>query len=136
MLPDHRGPFFQHVHAKLVQNDYRDTDNTLIAPWERGVKLVEGTVILVSVSLVNYVIPYAQSKDGKCGRKVYHLLVNRLKVLDRGNGPAFAYAAPAAPTPATPPSPVKRARNTAADNAFDNFAVSPESPKPAKKTRR
>ncbi|KAJ7239736.1 hypothetical protein C8J57DRAFT_1528079 [Mycena rebaudengoi] len=34
LLPDHRGPYFNHKDAKLIQRDIRDHDDTLIAPHE------------------------------------------------------------------------------------------------------
>ncbi|KAF7319748.1 hypothetical protein MKEN_00757000 [Mycena kentingensis (nom. inval.)] len=54
----------------------------------------------------------------------------RIKILDNGDGPAFTYPVPALPAPRTP---VKRARG-AADDTFEKFSPSPESPK--KKGRR
>ncbi|KAJ7488489.1 hypothetical protein B0H11DRAFT_1077136 [Mycena galericulata] len=51
-LPDHQGPYFAHERAKLVQWDYKDVDGTLIAPHELYSKLTEGTLVLLTVSLV------------------------------------------------------------------------------------
>ncbi|KAJ7111320.1 hypothetical protein C8R44DRAFT_883135 [Mycena epipterygia] len=61
-LPDHRGPYFDHQQSKLVQRDYRDVDGELIAPDERYKKLTEPR------------------------SKIYHIYVERLKILDRDKG--------------------------------------------------
>ncbi|KAJ6615716.1 hypothetical protein B0H10DRAFT_2435314 [Mycena sp. CBHHK59/15] len=120
-LPDHRGPYFAHDKAKLVQRDYKDVDGNLIAPHELYSKLTEGTLVLVTVSLVTYVITNQKSEKGeaKADRKVYHVLVDRLKILDHGDGEAWNPPIPALPerryySPATP----KRGRDVAAEMAL------------------
>ncbi|KAJ6554114.1 hypothetical protein B0H10DRAFT_2446512 [Mycena sp. CBHHK59/15] len=137
-LPDHRGPYFAHDKAKLVQRDYKDVDGNLIAPHELYSKLTEGTLVLVTVSLVKYVITNQKSEKGeaKADRKVYHVLVDRLKILDHGDGEAWNPPIPALPerryySPATP----KRGRDVAADAAFDGFG-SRSSPSPSKRPKR
>ncbi|KAJ7720060.1 hypothetical protein B0H14DRAFT_3521062 [Mycena olivaceomarginata] len=71
--------------------DNRDVDNSLIAPWELTRKLVEGTLVLVMVSFVTYVITDQKSERGdpKPDKKA-----NKLRILDPGNG-----------EPSTPPVP-------------------------------
>ncbi|KAJ6563532.1 hypothetical protein B0H10DRAFT_1966044 [Mycena sp. CBHHK59/15] len=138
-LPDHRGPYFTHDKAaKLVQRDYKDVNGNLIAPHELYRKLTEGTLVLVTVSLVTYVITNQKSEKGeaKADRKVYHVLVDRLKILDHGDGEAWNPPIPALPErryylPATP----KRGRDVAADAAFDGFG-SRSSPSPSKRPKR
>lgn len=63
-LPDHRGEYFNHSKARLVQRDFKDIDGTLIAPHELYEKLTEGTLILVQVSLVTYIIADDKKKVG------------------------------------------------------------------------
>ncbi|KAJ7787087.1 hypothetical protein B0H14DRAFT_3893309 [Mycena olivaceomarginata] len=60
--------------ARLFQRDYRDVDNSLIAPWELTTKLVEGTLVLV-----------------------YHVQVDKLRILDPGNGEPSTPPVPALP---------------------------------------
>ena len=45
LLHDHRGDLFQHKFAKLVQQDVKDTNNDLVAPWHMHEKLRPGTFI-------------------------------------------------------------------------------------------
>ncbi|KAJ6525245.1 hypothetical protein DFH09DRAFT_1095718 [Mycena vulgaris] len=57
-------------------------------------------------------------------KKMYHVLVDRLKILDRGDGQPWAPAIPTIPERRyfSPGSPAKkRGRDSAADAAFDNF---------------
>ncbi|KAJ6631914.1 hypothetical protein B0H10DRAFT_2206319 [Mycena sp. CBHHK59/15] len=123
-LPDHQGPYFAHNKAKLVQRDYKDVDGTLIAPCELYSKLTEGTLVLVTVSLVTYIITDQKNEKGdpKPDKKIYHVLVDRLRILDHGDGEAWNPPVPALPecryySPATP----KRGRDAAANAAFDGF---------------
>ncbi|KAF8124026.1 hypothetical protein K438DRAFT_1791939 [Mycena galopus ATCC 62051] len=132
LLPDHQGPYFAHEKAKLVQRDYRDADGTLIAPHELYSKLTEGTLVLLTVSFATYVIT---NQPGRKDRKVYHVLVDRLKILDHGDGDAWDPPVPALPERRYSPATPKRGRDDAADAAFDSFG-SKSSPSPAKKSRR
>ncbi|KAJ7189941.1 hypothetical protein GGX14DRAFT_408393 [Mycena pura] len=86
-LSDHRGPYFAHDKAELVQRDYTDKDGKLIAPEELYATLTEGTLVLVVVSLATYVIKDQKTESGASlpDKKIYHVLVDRLKVLDRGD---------------------------------------------------
>ncbi|KAJ6529946.1 hypothetical protein B0H10DRAFT_2441218 [Mycena sp. CBHHK59/15] len=123
MLPDHRSNYFNHDKAKLVQRDYKDTDGSLIALHELYGKLTEGTLILVVVSLVTYVI----KEEGRKNKKIYHALVEKLKILDHGEAKPWNPPIPVMPErrPFYTPSPKKRVRNEVADVAFDNFGSSP-----------
>ncbi|KAF8214532.1 hypothetical protein K438DRAFT_1749635 [Mycena galopus ATCC 62051] len=132
LLPDHQGPYFAHEKAKLVQRDYRDADGTLIALHELYSKLTEGTLVLLTVSFATYVMT---NQPGRKDRKVYHVLVDRLKILDHGDGDAWDPPVPALPERRYSPATPKRGRDDAADAAFDSFG-SKSSPSPAKKSRR
>ncbi|KAJ7092166.1 hypothetical protein C8R44DRAFT_990312 [Mycena epipterygia] len=136
-LPDHQGPYFAHEKATLIQRDYKDVDGTLIAPHELYSKLTEGTLVLLTVSLVTYVITGQKNDKGelKADKKVYHVLVDRLKILDHGDGNAWNPPVPALPERRYSPATPKRGRDGAADAAFDNFG-SKSSPSPSKKARR
>jgi hypothetical protein len=70
LLPDHRGRYFQHKAAKLVQLDMVDIDDNLIAPWDMADKLREGTVVLVEATLVCWHI--AGKGNGDRDKKVYY----------------------------------------------------------------
>ncbi|KAJ7892949.1 hypothetical protein B0H13DRAFT_857044 [Mycena leptocephala] len=131
LLPDHQGPYFAHEKAKLVQRDYRDVDSTLIAPQELYSKLTEGTLVLLTVSFATYVMT---NQPGRKDKKVYHVLVDRLKILDHGDGDAWDPPVPALPERLYSPATPKRRRDDAADAAFDSFG-SKSSPSPAKKRR-
>lgn len=56
MLPEVQGPFWALEKAVLSQRDYKDVDGSLIPPHKVNTKLVEGTLVLVQVSLVTYVM--------------------------------------------------------------------------------
>ena len=64
LLPDHRGDYFKHVHAKLVQLDIRDENDTLIPPWDMYDNLRPGTVVLIDASLVCWHI-FAKGRGDK-----------------------------------------------------------------------
>ncbi|KAJ7737928.1 hypothetical protein B0H14DRAFT_2992745, partial [Mycena olivaceomarginata] len=87
-LSDHQGPYFAHQSAELVQRDYTDTDSKLIAPHELYQKLTEGTLVLVMLSFATYVITGQTTEAGRPipNKKVYHVLVDRLRILDHGDG--------------------------------------------------
>lgn len=56
LLPDHQGPYFKHVNAKLIQLDIRDIDSNLIPPWDTYDVLRPGTVVLINITLHCWVI--------------------------------------------------------------------------------
>ncbi|KAJ6532526.1 hypothetical protein B0H19DRAFT_1272788 [Mycena capillaripes] len=125
-LQDHRGPYFAHEKAQLIQRDYRDSDGSLIAPHELYGKLVEGTLVLVKVSLVTYIITGQTTENGapKPDRKVYHILVDQLKILDHGDGEPWNPPIPSLPerryySPMTSKRP---------NDAFNNFGSSRQAP--------
>ncbi|KAJ6608340.1 hypothetical protein B0H10DRAFT_1955495 [Mycena sp. CBHHK59/15] len=120
VLSDHRGPCFVHDKAIVTQ---RDT-------------LIEGTLVLVTVYFATYIMKDQKNDRGEPqpDRKVYHLIVDKLKVLDRGDGEAWDLAVPTMPErPTYSPgaSPKKRARDNTIDTVFNNFgkASSPSSSK-------
>ncbi|KAJ6524128.1 hypothetical protein DFH09DRAFT_1372265 [Mycena vulgaris] len=133
------GPYFAHDRAKPVQRDYRDVDGSLIAPHELYEKLTAGTLVFVMISLATYVITDHKMTKGDPipDKKIYHVLVDRLKILDRGDGQPWAPAIPTIPErryffPGSPAK--KRARDSAADAAFDNFGSRVAS-SPSKKSK-
>ncbi|KAJ7817262.1 hypothetical protein B0H14DRAFT_3877542 [Mycena olivaceomarginata] len=79
MLPEVRGPLFALDKAQLRQHDYRDADGNLIAAHEVRVKLTEGTLVLVILELVTYVITPQKGEKGP-NRKIYHVLADKLRV--------------------------------------------------------
>ncbi|KAF8181773.1 hypothetical protein BJ912DRAFT_1124992 [Pholiota molesta] len=84
LLPDHRGRYFQHKAAKLVQLDMVDVDDNLIAPWEMADKLREGTVVLIEATLVCWHI--AGKGNGDRDKKIYQIQGHRLRVLSESDG--------------------------------------------------
>ncbi|KAJ7873129.1 hypothetical protein B0H14DRAFT_2569952 [Mycena olivaceomarginata] len=141
-LPDHAGRFFNHQSAELTQRPYFNIDGSLIAPSELYSTLTEGTLVLVNLTAVTYVMTGMTLDSGKPipDKKVYHVLVDKLRVLDHGNGESWDPAIPAMPerrfyAPAA--SPQRRPRDDAADAAFNNFGMKtqPSPPKKAKRTR-
>ncbi|KAJ6486447.1 hypothetical protein C8R47DRAFT_523139 [Mycena vitilis] len=125
MLPDHKGDYFAHNKAKLVQRAYRDEDGNLIAPHELYSALTEGTLFSAQVSLSLYVIPEKNPKFRDS--KIYHVNVDKLTILDKGYGEPWAPSVPTLPEaksePSTPRSKRVRDRDSAVDDAFD--ALSP-----------
>jgi hypothetical protein len=67
--------------------------------------------------------------------QVYHVLIDKLRILDHGDGEPFVASIPVAPETRFPTTPTKRARDDAADSAFDSFA-SNATPSPAKRAKR
>ncbi|KAJ7031474.1 hypothetical protein C8F04DRAFT_1110354 [Mycena alexandri] len=126
VLSDHRGPCFEHDKAVVTQRDYTDANGNLIAPSELYSTLTEGTLVLVTVYFATYVMKDLKTDRGdpQVDRKVYHLIIDKLKVLDRGNGEPWDPPVPTMPerrTYSPGASPRKRARDDATDAAFNNF---------------
>ncbi|KAJ6618523.1 hypothetical protein B0H10DRAFT_2189507 [Mycena sp. CBHHK59/15] len=126
-------------NAELVQRDYMDKEGKLIAPEELYATLTEGTLVLVMVSLATYVLKDQKTEKGDPlpDKKIYHMLVDRLKVLDRGDAAPWNPPVPAVPEArlySPMASPQRRGRNDAADTAFNAFR-SKSSPSPAKRRR-
>ncbi|KAJ6608191.1 hypothetical protein B0H10DRAFT_2303572 [Mycena sp. CBHHK59/15] len=135
-LSDHRGPYFAHDKAELTQRDYTDKDGKLIAPEEHYATLTEGTLVLVMLSLATYVITDQKSDKGTPlkDKKIYHVLVDRLKVLDRGDAEPWTPPVPVIPEASmySPMTPQRRGRDDAADTAFNTFGTK-LSPSPTKR---
>ncbi|KAF8204733.1 hypothetical protein BJ912DRAFT_1052061 [Pholiota molesta] len=121
LLPDHRGKYFQHPNAKLVQQDMVDEEENLIVPWDMPKKLREGTVVLVEATLVCWHIS---------DRKVYQIQGHRLRVLAASDEDIETFEIPNfpnsnIPTEQTPSSSPRKK----ASCAFSSFAP------PTKKAR-
>ncbi|KAJ6612629.1 hypothetical protein B0H10DRAFT_2192374 [Mycena sp. CBHHK59/15] len=138
-LSDHWGPYFAHEKAELVQRDYTDKEGKLIAPEELYATLTEGTLVLVMVSLATYVIRDQKTEKGVPlpDKKIYHVLVDRLKVLDRGDVQPWNPPVPEMPEARvySPMTPQRKARDDATDTAFNAFGLK-SSPSPPKRARR
>ncbi|KAJ6603088.1 hypothetical protein B0H10DRAFT_2229932 [Mycena sp. CBHHK59/15] len=96
----------------------------LIAPHELYVKLTEGTLFSAQVSLPTYI-----NKDRNprfLDSEVYHVNVEKLTILDKGDGAPWNPPSPSLPS-AVPTTPSKRARDPAVDSAFDNLSPSKKS---------
>ncbi|KAJ7070331.1 hypothetical protein B0H15DRAFT_957720 [Mycena belliarum] len=111
LLSDHKGPYFAHEKAKLLY-----------------AALTEGTLFSAQISLSTYVM---KDKNPKfMDSKIYHINVDKLTILDKGNGPVWNPPVPALPgtvqsAPATPKG--KRVRDPTVDSAFDNLSPSKKS---------
>ncbi|KAF7358072.1 hypothetical protein MVEN_00855000 [Mycena venus] len=94
-----RGTYFNHVKAMMPQRDYKDEDGDLIAPHENP-KFLDS--------------------------KIYHVNVEKLTILDPGNGPAWDPEIPTLPgtAPSTPSTSRIRQRDAAVDDAFDDASPS------------
>ncbi|KAJ7475565.1 hypothetical protein B0H11DRAFT_2194937 [Mycena galericulata] len=122
MLPDHKGSYFAHAKAKLVQRPYKDEDGHLIAPHELYEKLTEGTLFSAQVSLLTYIIK-EKGNSKFLDSKIYHINVDKLTILDSGYGAAWAPEIPTLPSaPSTPRAKRAREPDAAVDNAFDNLS--------------
>ncbi|KAJ7307886.1 hypothetical protein DFH08DRAFT_823969 [Mycena albidolilacea] len=109
MLPDHKVPYFSHEKSRLVQRQFKDENGNLIAPHELYGKLTEGTLFS------------AQDHNPRfMDFKVYHVNVEKLTILDKGDGAPWNPPSPGLPS-ATPPMPSKRACDPAVNSAFDGL---------------
>ncbi|KAJ7867911.1 hypothetical protein B0H14DRAFT_2572635 [Mycena olivaceomarginata] len=93
------------------------------------------------LSFATYVITGQTTEAGRpiLNKKVYHVLVDRLRILDHGDGEPWNPAVPAIPqsriySPVN--SPQRRGRDDAADSAFSDFGAKSASPSPPKRARR
>ncbi|KAJ7067565.1 hypothetical protein C8F01DRAFT_1365605 [Mycena amicta] len=104
------GNYFGQREAYIEIRDYRDENGDLIAPFEYRQKLRPGTLVSVSVSLATYVMADVQ-------RVVHQVQVEKLRILDRGDGTPALLRMP--PVVAAYSSPSKRARDDSGDADFD-----------------
>ncbi|KAJ7708476.1 hypothetical protein B0H14DRAFT_3642863 [Mycena olivaceomarginata] len=95
------------------------------------------TLVLVTVSLVTYIITGQSTGNGapKPDRKVYHMIVDQLKILDHRDGKPWNPPIPSLPDRRYSPMTPKRPRDAAADAAFNSFGTR-SSPSPPKRSRR
>ncbi|KAJ7775926.1 hypothetical protein DFH07DRAFT_951830 [Mycena maculata] len=141
---DSVGPQTTDINTKsainiLLASYYTDRDRKLIAPEELYATLTEGTLVHVMVSLATYVITDQKTEKGTLipDKKIYHVLVDRLKVLDRGDAEPWNPPVPVIPEPRfylPTTSPQRRGRDDAADTASNTFG-SKSSPSPTKRAR-
>jgi hypothetical protein len=141
LLPDHRGKYFQHPNAKLVQQDMVDEEENLIVPWDMPKKLREGTVVLVEATLVCWHISdrkvrlsrsciFASNTQLTHNIQVYQIQGHRLRVLAASDEDIETFEIPNfpnsnIPTEQTPSSSPRKK----ASCAFSSFAP------PTKKAR-
>ncbi|KAJ6556952.1 hypothetical protein B0H10DRAFT_1967463 [Mycena sp. CBHHK59/15] len=124
MMSDHKGTYFNHVKAMMPQHDYKDKDGNLIAPHEYYKKLREGTLVLAKVSLSFYTFKDRNPKF--LDSKIYHVNVEKLTILDPGNGLAWDPEIPTLPgiAPSTPSTNRIWWRVVVVDDAFDDASPS------------
>ncbi|KAJ7730048.1 hypothetical protein B0H14DRAFT_2640305 [Mycena olivaceomarginata] len=67
--------------------------------------------------------------------EIYHVLADKLRVLDHGDGEPFVPTVPPMPERREPRTPAKRPRDDAADSAFDSFGSKASPAKKAKQTK-
>ncbi|KAA1471034.1 hypothetical protein DENSPDRAFT_880154 [Dentipellis sp. KUC8613] len=95
MLPDHSGPQFRHVNAKVVQYDVRDEDFNLIPPWEFLNSLRADTLFVAAVELLVWdIVPNERMRKRALSSQAR---VKSLKVL-RASPIAAVSPAPETPT--------------------------------------
>ncbi|KAJ7643206.1 hypothetical protein B0H17DRAFT_959854 [Mycena rosella] len=99
LLEDYGGLYFNHVKAKLVQLDVRDTQNDLIGPWKFYDALKPGTLVLVLASLHCFVMSDEKSKRE---RKVYQINAHSVCVLAESDQPVEKRTRPIAPNDSAP----------------------------------
>jgi hypothetical protein len=64
-LPEVRGPFYALERVKLRQQDYRNSDGTLISPPEIPSVLIPGTLVLVMLKFIVYVMKDQRTERGE-----------------------------------------------------------------------
>jgi hypothetical protein len=138
------GRYFGQQDAFVEIRAYHDENGDLIAPWQYHEKFTAGTLVSITVSLVTYVIADMSRvvRDRFSlflllafeWRQVYQVQVEKIRILDRGDGaPAQPRQPPAASAYS---SPSKRARDDSGDADFDALPRYSESRfVPAKKAR-
>ncbi|KAJ7675284.1 hypothetical protein B0H17DRAFT_1140361 [Mycena rosella] len=113
LLPDHRGPYFNHQVSKLVQRDHIDADEKFIAPHELYGQLTKGTLFCARISFKTFIF-----KEGKYPSKVLH----------KGYSSAWFPPIPSLSSPSGPSTPTKLHREPESDHndvdeAFNYFSL-------------
>ncbi|TFK58966.1 hypothetical protein BDN72DRAFT_906259 [Pluteus cervinus] len=86
-LTDDNTNMFSLDEAKLIQQDIRDCEGDLIAPWKTPYFLPIGSLLLLQVRLYCQVTDYGHSI-----KKVYRIIADRIKVLSGVPiGPIYRY---------------------------------------------
>lgn len=76
LLPDYKGPYFEHVNTKLIQHDIRDIEENLIAPWDAYEALCPGTVVLIEATLKCWI--FAEEKGDETRQKKVRIFLDSL----------------------------------------------------------
>ncbi|KAJ3887459.1 hypothetical protein GG344DRAFT_68792 [Lentinula edodes] len=79
LMPDFGGPVFAMKKAKLIQPQWTNVNNDLIAPWEYYNYLRPGTVVVATICIEVFVMPVGS--DNNTLRKIYHATITSLKVV-------------------------------------------------------
>lgn len=135
VLPDYGGPFFQHVKAKLVQQDIRDVKGKLIPPTKWCETLRPGSLVVATVEPHVSIMP-DERRPGelkkvrfltitipfyslfKFSPQFYQLTARRVKVIDSSD-----VTIPHHPQAASTRKFKHQTSPTDADKDFDNFFV-------------
>ncbi|KAJ7789347.1 hypothetical protein B0H14DRAFT_2627325 [Mycena olivaceomarginata] len=98
-FPPFKDPYWALDRAVLVQRNHKDVDGGLIAPHESNDKLTEGTLVLVQLKFVTYIMTDQKTEKGEPmqDKKIYHILVDRLRILDHGDGEPWYPPVPTIP---------------------------------------
>ncbi|KAJ7626989.1 hypothetical protein FB45DRAFT_1082011 [Roridomyces roridus] len=120
ILPEHRGSYFAHNNAVVVQRELLDENEKLIAPNEIAQTLTEGTLFIATVSLEFY-----NFKEDHYPSKTYHVHIDTLKVLDVGDGIPWEYPIPEGSPVAGSSKAVKREGEKVAASAAMSAFQSP-----------
>ncbi|KAF8059268.1 hypothetical protein FPV67DRAFT_1426587 [Lyophyllum atratum] len=93
VLPDYGGPYFNLVTNKLKQQDIRDPDDQLIAPWDAYSALRPGTLIMAECTLHAFLL-----RDGSGERRIYQINAESIRVLDYSKEPLVIPVRPSVPS--------------------------------------
>ncbi|KAJ6592101.1 hypothetical protein DFH09DRAFT_1073174 [Mycena vulgaris] len=116
------------TYAPDVLPDHRDENDNLIAPHELYSKLTEGTLFGAQISFETL---FSTNRILVQSMQIYHIYVERLHIIDKGDGKAWSPPIPSLSSATTPSTPKKRTRDLEADNAVDDAfnsfkSISPE----------
>ena len=92
LLPDYGGPLYNHMSAKLVQQNIVDlATGSFVAPWDEYNKLRTGTVVIMKVSFHTYTMSFngnakkASAPLLSCFHidivQVYHIYADHIKIV-------------------------------------------------------